>query len=144
MYSAATDELIREHREVEQLLDRLEALLLEPASNKQEIDKTFLLVRRDLALHLRKEEEAYFPALEAYLPANSGPLAVMLMDHNELRKLEEEFPQHAGEFIEVLRAHIQKEDHVLFPFAEQRFTPEQRDAVLAGMQKIAGTVAVAG
>lgn len=136
MYSAATEELIREHRDVECLLDRLEVLLDDVNANRREITDTFALVRRDLGVHLRKEEEAYFPALENYIPKSTGPLAVMLIDHNDLRRLEEEFPENGLEFIAILRQHIQKEDHVLFPLAEARFTPEERESVYGVMQEI--------
>lgn len=37
-----------------------------------------------LALHAKKEDEAFFPALEAIIGAESGPTYVMRMEHKEI------------------------------------------------------------
>ncbi len=136
MFGIATQELAREHRAVEQLLDRLERLLARPHRTEQEIRETFALIRRDLALHLRKEEEAYFPALERYLPREAGPIRVMLFEHEQLQRLQETFPEGAEEFIAILRSHIQKEDGVLFMIADNNFSEEEQRQVLERMQEI--------
>jgi hemerythrin-like domain-containing protein len=87
--------------------------------------------------HHAKEEDQLFPRLvERGLPQEEGPIAVMLVEHNEGRAhvrgifAELEKPagdqmviaRHLGGFVELLRGHIGKEDNVLFPLADQLLT----------------------
>lgn len=78
--------------------------------------------------HHAKEERALFPAMaRAGVPAESGgPIAVMLEEHVEGRALVQSMA--AGEarpsaaaarrYIDLLRAHIDKENEILFPLAD--------------------------
>lgn len=77
--------------------------------------------------HHGKEEQALFPVLiKAGVPAEGGPIAVMLEEHAEGRALLA--TMHAGEpihraaaahrYIRLLRDHIDKENEVLFPLAD--------------------------
>jgi hemerythrin-like domain-containing protein len=77
--------------------------------------------------HHAKEEQALFPVLiKAGVPAEGGPIAVMLEEHAEGRALLARM--HAGEpihraaaahrYIRLLRDHIDKENEVLFPLAD--------------------------
>lgn len=77
--------------------------------------------------HHAKEENALFPAmLEAGVPAEGGPIAVMLDEHAEGRALLA--TMRAGEpvdraaaahrYIRLLRDHIDKENGLLFPLAD--------------------------
>lgn len=88
--------------------------------------------------HHAKEEVELFPRMiEHGIPKDGGPIAVMLMEHNEGRALVGEI-RAAGEryaqgdvsvapvlakaaldFVELLRAHIGKENNILYPIAEQ-------------------------
>lgn len=136
MPGIATQDLVREHRAVEKLLDELERLLADPERNQQKLQETFSSIQRDLGLHLRKEEDAYFPALGRYLPREAGPVRVMLHEHELLHVLESDFPKGAQEFIALLRAHIQKEDGVLFMIADQHFSDEEQQQVYEQMRKL--------
>ena len=94
----------------------------------------------DLAVHLRKEEEVLFPSLEAYLGREQGPIGVMLMEHEDLRRIVpmladalavlktgadsvsrqdalQEVLRWGHGLIGLLRQHIAKEDQCLFPMA---------------------------
>jgi hemerythrin-like domain-containing protein len=78
--------------------------------------------------HHAKEERALFPAMaRAGVPAErGGPIAVMLEEHLEGRALVQTMAD--GEvraraaaarcYIELLRAHIDKENEILFPLAD--------------------------
>ena len=77
--------------------------------------------------HHAKEERHLFPALvDAGVPSEGGPVAVMLAEHAEGRGLLE--AMRAGEparrteaarrYVQLLRDHIDKENGVLFPLAE--------------------------
>ena len=77
--------------------------------------------------HHAKEERYLFPALaEAGVPAEGGPVAVMLAEHVEERGLIEIMEREdstrrvdaARRYLQLLRDHIEKENGVLFPLAE--------------------------
>lgn len=86
--------------------------------------------------HHGKEEAMLFPALEsAGLPRDGGPTGVMCFEHEEGRACVRaiggaaarlakdptagrEIVQHARQFIALLRAHIEKENNVLFVMAD--------------------------
>lgn len=89
------------------------------------------------ACHHGKEEDLLFPALQdAGMPGDSGPIAVMLEEHRIgrefVRRLSEALPaareggtaagaavSEAGRgYIELIRAHIAKEDGILFNMAD--------------------------
>ena len=88
--------------------------------------------------HHAKEERHLFPALNARgFPAESGPVAVMLHEHEQgraaIRAISEALPAASGGdrraagdlaeallgYVELLRNHIFKEDNVLFPMADR-------------------------
>jgi hemerythrin-like domain-containing protein len=89
--------------------------------------------------HHGKEEGILFPALiKAGMPEKGGPVGVMLSEHDQGRNLIKDmedaisprlnfakFAKAAKEYTNLLRAHIQKENNVLFPMAEQALTPGQ-------------------
>jgi hemerythrin-like domain-containing protein len=97
------------------------------------------------AHHHGKEEEILFPAMErAGFPRDAGPLAVMLHEHEEGRDLiatlrktapraagtpgeRTQFAAAARGYAQLLSAHIDKENQVLFVMADQAIPPaEQR------------------
>jgi hemerythrin-like domain-containing protein len=79
--------------------------------------------------HFTLEEQALFPLLAGHLSPTQGPLAVMHAEHARFRELLAGLANAlrdgnrntqrtlAAEIIELLREHIAKEDHVLFPMA---------------------------
>lgn len=103
-------------------------------------------------LHHGKEEELLFPALaRAGMPADGGPVAVMLSEHERGRALvgamrravadglsgvdaRTGFADAACGFAQLLREHIHKEDHVLFPMAEQMLDATVRDELLRAFE----------
>lgn len=81
--------------------------------------------------HHAKEEQHLFPALERRgLPREGGPVAVMLAEHREGRQLLAALAAGdtaaAGPYATLLRAHIDKENGVLFPLAERLLTAEDQ------------------
>jgi len=95
--------------------------------------------------HHAKEEDLLFVRLqERGMPAQGGPIGVMLMEHTEGRRLvkavAEALPDAArGDpqavatvqnsllgYTHLLRAHIGKEDNVLYPMAERILAPEDQ------------------
>ncbi|MGH3054833.1 MAG: hemerythrin domain-containing protein [Gaiellaceae bacterium] len=95
----------------------------------------------EVVCHFIIEEEALFPILARHLSLTEGPLAVMNAEHAVFRKLLSGLTTalNAGdrlgqlaqteELIGLLRTHIAKEDHVLFPMAVRLLSDEeQREA----------------
>ena len=147
---AATAVLREEHRRILEVLEALERTL--DAAPDGAWDRgfvsdciAFFRLFAD-ACHHGKEEDVLFPALaEAGMPADRGPIAVMLREHEEGRALvarmadayarTEDGPAHdprgreggdprreleraAREYIALLRGHILKEDGILFEMAD--------------------------
>lgn len=109
--------------------------------------------------HHEREEEVLFPALvrRAEVPADRGPLPIMVEEHEASAALVGELEAASADSAAAaavarrlahhLWEHIDKEDSVLFPEAEQRLirggvadlegrpqTPEEEDARLLGEQ----------
>jgi hemerythrin-like domain-containing protein len=98
--------------------------------------------------HHAKEERCLFPCLEERgVPRESGPIGVMLAEHEEGRRLVREITEvidscsesdHdllAGlcdEYAGLLTQHIFKENNILFAMADEVMTPEDQRSVLEG------------
>jgi hemerythrin-like domain-containing protein len=106
-------------------------------------------------LHHAKEEKLLFPRLEERgMPHGGGPIAVMLMEHDEgracLKRAREALPQagqgHAPavatvrrallDFVELLRGHIHKENMVLFRMADQLLTGADQSELEAAFAQV--------
>jgi len=77
--------------------------------------------------HHAKEERSLFPAMvKAGVPSEGGPIGVMLEEHERGRALIQAMDRgapadraaRAREYAALLRAHIAKENDVLFPLAD--------------------------
>jgi hemerythrin-like domain-containing protein len=144
----AMETLMSEHRLIERGLDALVAFA-EEATRKTSDDKAelgrFVTFIREFAdaHHHGKEEDVLFAAMvEAGFPRHAGPVAVMLMEHDQGRahvrvladlagqagpwsaEDRQRLVEAAGGFAALLHAHIRKEDAILYPMAEQRLAPE--------------------
>lgn len=149
-----TQILMDEHRVIEQVLDCLEKMARHcqttGALNAQQA-KDAVEFFRNFAdrCHHGKEEARLFPLMEARgFPREGGPTGVMMHEHDlgraHVRGMDEaidaaaagdaparqQFIEHAVGYIELLRGHIQKEDHCLFPMAEQAMSDQDRRDLL--------------
>ncbi|HZP36383.1 MAG TPA: hemerythrin domain-containing protein [Methylomirabilota bacterium] len=95
--------------------------------------------------HHAKEEQCLFPALgDAGVPAQGGPVGVMLDEHTEGRALlqalvagpAERREALARRYGELLRAHIDKENGVLLPLAEVVLDPQTQQRVARGFEDV--------
>lgn len=137
--------LMTEHRLIERVLGAARGYaerLADPAAEappRTDLARLAAFVRGFAdAHHHGKEEEILFAAMIEHGFSNTtGPLAVMLADHAEGRRLTgvvREIGARAGEltanerreaaaalegYAELLSAHIQKEDQILYPMAER-------------------------
>ena len=99
--------------------------------------------------HHGKEEDILFPVLtKAGLPVDGGPVGVMLSEHVQGREYiqamenavadspdYEAFAKAGGQYAELLRQHIQKENNVLFVMAEKILSTEQLDEIFEAFEK---------
>jgi len=107
------------------------------------------------ACHHGKEEKFLFPAIEAAgIPREGGPIGVMLAEHEAGRKLVRrmrdisgkfpgesatargEFAETAGQYIDLLRSHIQKENTVLFPMADKALAKAEQDRMVVQFDRL--------
>jgi hemerythrin-like domain-containing protein len=105
--------------------------------------------------HHAKEEKHLFPSLQQHgLPVGSGPVAVMLAEHEEGRKLVRAIIGEMAEaksgarkaidavrdnlasYIILLRQHIQKEDNVLFPMADRLIPADEQQLLTEAFARI--------
>jgi len=146
----STDILQSEHRVIEQVMGCLEKIA-DQALAKGELDETSAQQGLDFfqtfadGCHHGKEEHYLFPMMESRgFPRNGGPTGVMLHEHEEgrqhVRAMQaaaarqagalRDFACHAHAYVDLLRQHIFKEDHRLFPMANQVFSPEDQACLL--------------
>ncbi len=154
-----SDILSHEHRVIEQVLECLEKLAEQAAASgrvDEQSAREAIDFFRNFAdrCHHGKEETHFFPAMEAKgFPRDGGPTGVMLYEHDQGRRLvtgmadavaasgddpdaAARFAQHARQFIDLLREHIQKEDHCLFAMADQAFTDADQQRLLDAFDKV--------
>jgi hemerythrin-like domain-containing protein len=156
----ATDILMAEHDVIQRVLTALEtgAQRLEAG---QAVRAGFFTDAADFikgfadGCHHRKEEGVLFKELEAAgLPAQSGPIAVMLMEHEEgraftrgMRAAAEKMAAgdatarsavvtNAQGYVELLRQHIAKENNILFPMAGQMIPKAKQAGVVDAFEHV--------
>lgn len=138
----ATSRLREEHTRILEVANALAVLVRAAEEGRWDVDAfadcvTFIRLFAD-ACHHGKEEDLLFPELEAAgMPRDQGPIAVMLHEHQQGRALARYMAgaldgARAGDpeaqatlrnaamgYVNLIRGHIQKEDHVLFEMADQ-------------------------
>jgi hemerythrin-like domain-containing protein len=155
----ATDILKEEHRTIELVLTALEgmATLVDQQGRLDAVDagKAIDFIRSFAdKYHHAKEEDLLFVEMESVgFSREAGPIAVMLYDHDagrrHVRQMDEaraaylkndkaaaaNFAEHASQFAALLRAHIQKEDNILYPMADDALGEASQKALLEGFAR---------
>ena len=149
----AIETLMNEHRQIERVLDALAAFaksVAEGGGDDRDELARFVTFLREFAddIHHGKEEEILFAAMgEHGFPTKAGPVAVMLYEHDQGRRLirilgdraakaepwteaeRDEIAQTSHAYVSLLRMHIQKEDQILYPMAKTRLPASVMDDV---------------
>ncbi len=95
--------------------------------------------------HHAKEEQHLFPVLERHgVPRDGGPIGTMLDEHEQGRALLREMAsgddrrvaEAIGRYAALLRAHIDKENEVLFRLAEQLLSDAEQSALVAAFEDV--------
>ncbi|MEE1938895.1 hemerythrin domain-containing protein [Streptomyces sp. TRM 70361] len=126
-------ELTTDHREVEELFGKIEALPMGDERRKEYADEAVIeLVRHSIA-----EEQYLYPAVREFLPDGDEIADKELEDHagaeRTMKELEgrdaddPEFDRLIGELMQEIREHIRDEEDNLFPRLRQAATGEQLD-----------------
>ncbi len=148
-----TELLSEEHRGVLEKLDALEGVI----NNLEQREKISARLKEltsffdtEFWVHFDKEEKALFPELERFIPRGSGPIGVMISEHDVLRKTYSEIQkavakylnhvdntetkraisQNGTHFIGLLRDHIFKEDNILFRMVDTHLDQKQNEKVI--------------
>ncbi len=99
--------------------------------------------------HHGKEENLYFPVLEEFgIQNKNGPIGQMLLEHAEGRKLinsmsaalegpfqSSVFIEAADRYVALLRAHIGKENNILFPLGDQQVPSARQNELLERFER---------
>ncbi len=156
----AIDVLMDEHRVIERVL-----VVLETAAQRLEQGQAmrpgFFLDAADFikgfadGCHHQKEEGVLFKAMVAAgLPSQGGPIAVMLMEHDQGRAFtramrEAALKLQAGDesarsaiveaargYAGLLRQHIAKEDGILYPLASRVLPPAGQERLMEDFERV--------
>lgn len=156
----ASANLVEEHDGILLGLKILEEMVF-LKGNLEEVDTTdfteildFLMIFADKC-HQGKEEDIYFPALEAAgIKMQEGPIAKLLMDHiagqeiisrmteiaKEMVIKENEYMAAATDLIRMLREHIETENTTLFPLGDAVIPADVQARMIAEFDKFEETV----
>ena len=145
--------MITEHEHILEMLDELEKISLKLSDCNQDSAIVYRDRVNKLAIkiigaepHHKREEEVLFPAME--VNGFSGPTECMRMEHEMMRKMKQalkdetenseescccdwknknnKISQLISELCSTLRAHIDKENNILYPMALQSITDDTK------------------
>ena len=148
-----TDELKKEHQAIrlmlrilDQVCRRLEAReKVDPAQLERIVE--FIQVFADRCHHGKEEDLLFKAMVDAGFPQEGGPIAVMMHEHglgreyakgltDAVRKYRTDpsaagrIVQNARNYILLLGQHIDKEDNILYPMADQHLSPAKQEELL--------------
>ena len=149
-----------EHRVIEVVLNCLGKITeeanrtgeLDEASANQAIDviRTFA----DKCHHGKEENHLFATLIEKGMPKEGGPVGQMLVEHEQGRAFVKgmadnvtkaatgnadalsNFTQNAHGYVQLLRAHIQKEDGVLFPMADKVLNEDDQKTLMKAFEAV--------
>jgi hemerythrin-like domain-containing protein len=152
----ATANLENDHVHILRLIEVMEKITFTTEPNVEHLENIVKLIRNFAdGLHHNKEENLLFPKMvEKGFSFEQGPVAVMLHDHEEGRGYVKGMAENiafykAGDattigniyknmlgYIELLRAHIAKENNILFRMADNALSADEQQALLAQFQRV--------
>jgi hemerythrin-like domain-containing protein len=155
-----TEELTKEHDAIKEMLGIMDRIS-EKLENKEGVNpehlEQILEFLRTFAdrCHHGKEEDLLFPAMiDAGIPREGGPIAVMLREHKigrtHIKNMEEGIAEYkksrdvgVPKIIENVRGystlltqHIDKEDNVLYPMADESLSEQKQNELRKGFEEV--------
>lgn len=148
--------LIADHEQTEQVIDALETLWREHTPEPDTVARALRYFNEFAdACHNQKEEQHLFPRLQAAgIPAQGGPLAVMLAEHERSQELLTLFTTLGRRFVAgdatagaelvdvfreygaLLKSHYWKENDILYPMGRRMLPPHEGAAIVAGIEAL--------
>jgi hemerythrin-like domain-containing protein len=140
--------LTAEHRLILQVVTALEnyagKVATDPDVDREDLPRfvEFISIFADACHHGKEEHILFATMIDHGFSAQQGPVAVMLAEHTHGRELVAVLRQAAGQtspwseserndivgaalgYVQLLRNHIHKEDHILYPAAENQLGEE--------------------
>ncbi len=159
----ATQNLENDHVHILRLCDVIEAMVEKQSNDTGHFELVIDLIRNFAdGMHHAKEEDLLFPLMgeKGFSPEN-GPVAVMLHDHEEGRNYVRGADEGIQEFkngnanalqtiygnmvgyAQLLQAHIDKENNILFRMADNAFTNDEQQNLLAEFARVESNVQTA-
>lgn len=152
----ATKNLENDHVYILRLIDVMEQMVLTVSTNLKHVEMVVNLIKKYAdGFHHAKEENLLFPLLvQKGFSKEQGPIAVMLHDHTEGRNFVKgmsemidtikqgdasaftELYEYMQGYISLLRAHIGKENNVLFRMADKALSPDEQKGLLKGFAAV--------
>jgi hemerythrin-like domain-containing protein len=154
-----TEVLMEEHRVIERVLIALEKAASR-LSRGEEVYLRFFSGTSALiygfadSYHYKKEEKVLYEALfKNGFPRETGPVAVMIAEHEEGRRLGQRLRQATERFqggdvkvrdqvvlsawgyVSLLRRHMEKEDRLVFPMVEQVIPVDKQDWIVEAFDR---------
>jgi hemerythrin-like domain-containing protein len=146
----ATENLENDHVYILRLTDVMERMVMTLAMDTTDMEMVVKLIKNYAdGYHHAKEENLFFPFMvQKGYSTEHGPVSVMLHEHEEGRRLVREMSDaialyKAGDelvipdiymnmegYVELLRAHIGKENNVLFKMADKTFSTSDQEHLL--------------
>jgi hemerythrin-like domain-containing protein len=156
----ATQILSQEHQVILRVITTLETAA-NAAEQGKSIEPSFFYDAADFikgfadGCHHAKEENVLFIAMSASgMPVQGGPIGVMLADHEQGRvytramragaekwqagepDAKADVVQAARGYAALLRAHIHKEDNILFPMADRFIPADKQELVFEDFERV--------
>lgn len=148
--TTATSNLENDHVHILRLIDVMEKMTLKDAVDVSHLEAIVDLIRNYAdGLHHAKEENLLFPKMvEKGFSFQQGPIAVMMHDHtvgrNYVKGIADNIPlyrtgnqlvlsdifSNMRGYIDLLRAHIGKENNVLFRMADNALSADEQHVLL--------------
>jgi hypothetical protein len=156
-----SDLLMNDHQTTEQVFEAVERALAGPGNPPPGLlqDAARYLQEYVDGCHNKKEENHLFPLIEQRgIPRHGGPLAVMLMEHEQNRALLpplarlvgayaggnagvlDELRAAFGEYFALMKSHFWKENDILYPMARRVMSAADGQAVVAGIEATEASV----
>jgi len=154
-----TEQLIKEHDSILIMLKIIEKVCIALESNKfvahDHLNQIIFFIKMFAdKYHHGKEEDLLFPAMiEVGFSKESGPIGVMLYEHEMgrdlVKKLDVEvarwkkgnqnaisdITKHARNYIQLLDQHIDKENNILFPMANKSIPIDKQEELSVEFEK---------
>jgi uncharacterized protein len=153
--------LMNDHQTTEKVFEAVERALAGPGNPSAGLlsDAARYFMEYVDGCHNKKEENHLFPLIEQRgIPRHGGPLAVMLMEHEQNRAM---LPQLTGlvdayvggdagvlsqlravvaDYVALMKSHFWKENDILYPMARRVMSAADGQAVIAGIEATEASV----